>query len=95
MQTFNQQVHLEEVIDSNGTEGSWAWRDERDFLSSPKGPGPCCAAARKSHNPFSYAARRAARSVRLLSISVLNSLSRWARLTAASHAFLSVTTTSQ
>ncbi|MFI9019182.1 hypothetical protein ACIGZI_34675 [Streptomyces griseus] len=40
MQTFNQQVHLEEGIDSNGTEGSWAWRDERDSLSSPKGPGP-------------------------------------------------------
>ncbi|MFJ3438848.1 hypothetical protein ACIPMU_35585 [Streptomyces cyaneofuscatus] len=41
MQTFSQQVHLEEGIDSNGTDGSWAWRDEQDPLSSPKAPGPC------------------------------------------------------
>lgn len=45
-QTFSQQVHPQEGIDSNGPEGSWAWRDERDSLNYPKAHGPCCAAAR-------------------------------------------------
>ncbi|MDQ0701054.1 hypothetical protein [Streptomyces sp. W4I9-2] len=33
-------VHLEERMDGNSTEGSWAWRDEKNSLNCPKAPDP-------------------------------------------------------
>ncbi|NEC63425.1 hypothetical protein G3I41_02025 [Streptomyces sp. SID9727] len=33
-------VHIEERMDSNGAEGSWAWRDERNSVNCPKAPDP-------------------------------------------------------